>query len=267
MKRLAFLTFILFSFSCISQETIFFEDFQDGELPEDWVIINNDGYTVHPSVVDFSEAWVIVEDPDDEDNFVAGSTSYFVPVDRANRWLITAPIALGEDGNVFSWFAKSHDPSFPDSYRVMIAPNGGNEIDDFTDTLGIFSNESPFGIKRDFPIADYQNETVRFAFVNTTFNGFKLYVDSIEVTTKNPLSTVEEEKLNLSVFPNPTQGVLNLTIQNKASIEQIFVLDATGRELFSTHQNQLDISGYPDGIYFVRVQTTLGILTRKVIKR
>lgn len=246
-----------------AQETIVFEDFQSGSLPEGWSVINNDNYVLHPSVSDFSEAWVIVEDPDDASNLVVGSTSYFEPVDRADRWLITPEIVLEGDGNVLAWFAKSHDPSYPDSYRVMISPSSGNEISDFTDTLGSFSNESPEGIYRAYQIDDYANTAIRVAFVNNTFNGFKLYLDSIEFTHQNPLNTNTYSQENIQVYPNPTAGKIVISGDHVSSIT---LINSLGKVLKTGTEKELDLSSYPSGFYYLHVQTTSGIIQRKIVK-
>ena len=264
--RSVFIT-ILFFFPIIliAQTTVFEENFDSGELPEGWVIIDNDGYTVHPDVSDFSDAWVVVPDPDNTDNYVAGSTSYFQPVDRANRWLITPPIELDAFGNFVSWFAKSHDPSYPDSYRVMIS-NGGAEIADFTDTLATISNENPEGNLRDFQIEGKENQTIRVAFVNTTFNGFKLYIDSVNVRTEDPLTTqtLTKETITIKAYPNPTSE--NVTLSQ--TVEHFRLYDITGQLIHEERGEikQIDLTNCPKGLYFLQVQVADKTVQLKLIK-
>jgi len=263
MKITVFFFLAFVCSSLIGQESILFEDFQSGELPQNWTIINNDGYTLHPTVEDFSDAWLVVEDKDNSDNFVIGSASYFEPVDRADRWLISPEVSLEGDGNVLSWFAKSHDPSFPDSYAVLISPNAGNEISDFTDTLGVFSNETPEGIAREYQINEYASSAIRVAFVNNTFNGFKLYLDSIEFTHQNPLSTTAVDKENIEIYPNPTAGKILISGDHVSSIT---LINSLGKVLKTRTAKELDLSPYPSGLYYLRVQTTNGIIQRKIVK-
>jgi hypothetical protein len=55
-------------------------------------------------------------------------------------------------------------------------------------------------------------------------------------------------------FPNPTSG--NLTIEVKGSIEELFIVDITGKILekpsVSTGKTPIDLGQYPTGIYFVK---------------
>lgn len=67
------------------------------------------------------------------------------------------------------------------------------------------------------------------------------------------------------VYPNPTMGVVNIEVA-EAQIKDVVVSSLTGQELFRTKQNFVDLSVYPSGVYFVKVQTDLGVTTQKVIK-
>ena len=82
---------------------------------------------------------------------------------------------------------------------------------------------------------------------------------------------------NLIVYPNPTTGVLNLiqeTIDNEQLIiNNVEVFDVYGRNVFLSARPlvhsftiTLDISHLPAGIYFMRISTETGIVTKKVIK-
>jgi hypothetical protein len=265
MKRFFTSIIILFPLALFAQTIKLEENFDAGELPEGWIIIDNDGYTPHPSVADFSDAWVVVQDPDNDDNYVAGSTSYFQPVDRANRWLITPPIELDAFGNYISWFAKSHDPSYPDSYRIMLS-DGGAEIEDFQDTIAIISNENPDGTARDFQIEGKDNQTVRIAFVNTTFNGFKLYIDSIKVRTEDPLTVKETQKpaITINAYPNPTSGKITLS----KVVESFQLYDISGQMLQSLNNptTQINLTELPKGLYFLHASISGEIVRIKLVK-
>jgi hypothetical protein len=81
----------------------------------------------------------------------------------------------------------------------------------------------------------------------------------------------------ISVYPNPTTGELRITGVNKWTSEQvnkIELYDVFGRNInLSTrplvHSSTitLDISHLPVGIYFVRINTENGSVTKKVIKK
>ncbi|MFT7086455.1 MAG: hypothetical protein ACJAV5_002183 [Vicingaceae bacterium] len=74
-------------------------------------------------------------------------------------------------------------------------------------------------------------------------------------------------KNDLKIYPNPTNGVLNLEVLSDQRIESIQLLDMTGKLVLSTpFQSQLNLAHLPKGIYFLKVQNENGEqLTRKVI--
>lgn len=249
-----FVAGFVFTFNlATAQDTLLFESFDDGVFPAGWSNINNDGHSVNSTVSDFSDPWVVVEDPEDINNFVIGSTSYFEPVDRADRWLITPEVTLGSNSNYISWYGRSHDPSFPDSYKVLISTTG-DALNDFTDTLVIVTDELPEGTTKTFEIdSEFANGPVRFAFVNTTFNGFKLYLDSIYIRSGDPLSAAALELEELSIYPNPATGIVQF--KTKKEIECIDVIDYTGRTVKRNKLTKyIDVSLMEKGIYFLNIQ-------------
>ncbi len=74
-------------------------------------------------------------------------------------------------------------------------------------------------------------------------------------------------KNDLKVYPNPTNGILNLKVLSNERIESIEILDMTGKLVIAVpFQSQLHLGHLPRGIYFLKVQNKNGeLLTRKVI--
>ena len=87
-----------------------------------------------------------------------------------------------------------------------------------------------------------------------------------------PLAVKSQTKVNtdLNVYPNPTQNVVNIE-QQKANDIKVDVIDATGKlVLTTTGQNQLttiDLSGYTNGLYFIKVSSDEGFKVTKMIKK
>lgn len=269
MKLLITFSVLAISFSALSQVDILVENFDATSLPTGWNVVDNDENTPDESVNEYTEAWIYKEDPFDASNGTFSSTSYFDPVDRADRWLITPQITLGSESNYISWIGLSADASFPDSYKVMIS-TGTSDISDFTDTLVVISNELPEWTDRLFNLDEYANQTIHLAFVNTTFDGFKLYIDSVYVREQDPLSVDEYISVNKStkVYPNPTESIINISGEN---IESTTIQNLAGEIVFkgnSTINKSIEISEYPSGIYIVSILLSDGTIERhKLVKK
>ncbi len=269
MKNIFTVLAVIASSTLFGQIPILEENFDLSTLPAPFTIINNDGHTVAADVQEYTSAWILKEDPTDATNGTISSTSYFSPVDRADRWLITPQLTLGVSGNYISWTGLSHDPSFPDSYKVMVSKTG-NTVADFKDTLVVVSNEMPIWTKHTESLDSFAGETVYIAFVNTTYNGFKLYLDSIYVREQDPLSLVKEE-LNLAIYPNPVSDILYLSAGN-AKIQKVEIYNSFGKKVAeenvfnSTTNHSLSVAHLESGIYFVSVKTSAGIVRKKIFR-
>ena len=264
MKALVLLISVCWFTLSIGQVPLVYETFDTG-IPADWTLIDNDGNTPHPDVSEYTDAWIVVEDPDDALNFVVSSTSYFQPVDRADRWLITPNVQLGPSGNFISWYGKSHDPSFPDSYSVLIS-NTGTAIEDFTDTIVLVSNESPEWTFHNVEIEQFANENVHVAFVLTSFNGFKAYIDTIDLRKEDPLSVgVPAQQEMFKIYPNPTSDFLSI---QGDGINQVRCFSTDGSLMFSTNEwSSIDVTALPKGIYFLSIEHIEGITQSKFVKK
>ncbi len=84
---------------------------------------------------------------------------------------------------------------------------------------------------------------------------------------KGPLSTEENPTNHFSLYPNPTNGWLN--IQSATSIAEITIYNNLGQLLFTLEEkNQVDISTLSEGIYFVKIKDENGQTeTKKVLKK
>jgi len=77
---------------------------------------------------------------------------------------------------------------------------------------------------------------------------------------------------SVRVYPNPTDGQLSIT-NYELRITNIEVFDLMGKCVFqlstlnSQLSTQIDISPLPIGMYFMRIQTEKGIITKKVVKK
>ena len=84
----------------------------------------------------------------------------------------------------------------------------------------------------------------------------------------DPTLNVEEEELTgVSVYPNPSAGVVNVTNDNNLT-NTIEVFDVTGKTVLSkvvSTQTTFDLSGNGSGVYIVKVSNEAGSLVERVV--
>lgn len=75
----------------------------------------------------------------------------------------------------------------------------------------------------------------------------------------------------LTVYPNPTSGILNIKLLEDYKINGVKLMDATGRLLRNefvndnTQSHQMDVSNLPLGIYSLQVQSDEKIFVKKIM--
>jgi Secretion system C-terminal sorting domain len=79
------------------------------------------------------------------------------------------------------------------------------------------------------------------------------------------LSTSDlEAKKSIRVFPNPFHDVIELGLNN---IAEVIVYDARGNQIYQGISQQIDLSTYPNGLYFITISTVDGInYSEKLVK-
>jgi hypothetical protein len=262
-KTLTFTLLLMLSGWSVAQIEIYNEDFESG-APIDYTIVDNDGLTPAAAVSEFTEAWIRLADPDNPSDTVMGSTSFFSPVGRADRWLITPAITLGAYGNILYWEAKSHDASFPDDYMIVISTTD-NQITSFTDTIGFVIQENETWTTRESNLSElgFDNQTIFVGFVNRTDDGFKLYMDDIRVEIEDPVGIAELNSIVVSIYPNPASEVLRVKAKD---LQMITIMSLDGKEITSSSLSELNVASLQSGQYFVRVNTAHGTIVKSFIK-
>ncbi len=250
MKQLLLLILISFSFGISAQTVILSTDFQQG-IPANYSLVDNDGNTPDPLVAEYTSAWITVVDPENALDTVAASTSFFTALDSASRWMITPPLALGTVGNFIQWNAKSHDPSFPDSYLVLVSSTD-NQLASFTDTIGYIVEENFEWTNREVNLftQGYHDQTIYVAFVNVTLDGFKLYIDDIEVRKDDVTGLEEPSPISFVVYPNPSSDMI--FVSGSQNLEKMELLDLNGMLLETTESSYMNVQSLPTGMYLIR---------------
>jgi hypothetical protein len=260
MKQLLLFILVSFSMGISAQTVILSTDFQSG-IPAIYTIVDNDGNTPDPGVAEYTSAWITTVDPENAADTVAASTSFFTTLDSASRWMITPPLALGTFGNFIQWNAKSQDPSYPDDYLVLVSTTD-NQLASFTDTIGYIKEENFEWTNREVNLftEGYHDQTIYVAFVNRSLDGYKLYMDDIEVRKDDPVGLHEPSPISFVVYPNPSSDMIFVSGSQK--LEKMELLDLNGMLLETTATSYMNVQALPTGMYLIRC-TMNGVTSTK----
>ena len=95
-------------------------------------------------------------------------------------------------------------------------------------------------------------------------NNCGLSEQTLSVTVKNS-TDVNEYGLNAKIYPNPTNGLVNIEIQG---LQRLTVLNALGQVLYDREAEgdkaQIEMAQFGTGTYIIRIHTDEGILVKRV---
>lgn len=288
MKKTLLTLSLILTFGFTQAQNLITENFNVFPPPAGWQMINT-------SVPVGSTNWFIGNPTTFPSQ--AGATNSYIGANFNNttgdntisNWLITPFVSL-MNGDVISFWSRTvTTPQFPDRLEMRIStapsgdPSGNTGVGTYT-TLALTINPN-------LTLTDYPNAWTQYLYTVTGLPtatqckvAFRYFVtnggpaglnsDFIGIDTfsiDRTLSTDNFFASNFSIYPNPVADVLNIATKNGATIESAQVLDINGRIVNQTNvlgsdSIQINVSDLTSGVYFVKVQSELGVGTSKIIK-
>jgi len=96
--------------------------------------------------------------------------------------------------------------------------------------------------------------------------GSGFIVDNVKIVDLENLGTNENNKTEISIYPNPVNDYLNINSDKK--ISAISITDLTGKTLFEgTNLNKIDVNHLPKGLYLIKIKTDNSESIQKFIKK
>lgn len=89
----------------------------------------------------------------------------------------------------------------------------------------------------------------------------------MQVTGSPRLSLPEKQDELISVYPNPTNDIINVKLLNSDSIEKVRIYSVTGKLLCEGKESIINLSNFSKGLYLLKVETVSGKSTVKRIEK
>ncbi len=177
----------------------YFNDFEDFNTNHDcWVSIDNDG-DGYGWFTDTEAYWGNGLGVDGSNCLISQSYDNNIGSRDADNYLLSPEFELSAGSTVtLSWYEQSQDGSYPDSYEVMIAPNGSTEISDF---VSIYSGVAAYPwTERTADISAYAGTTVRVVFHHQSYDCYFLEIDNMGITVEGG----EDPSGELTIYADAT---------------------------------------------------------------
>ncbi len=82
------------------------------------------------------------------------------------------------------------------------------------------------------------------------------------------LSVQDIQLSQVAVYPNPTTGILNLQTPSSVDVNSVSLFDVLGKKVNADYGNgTINMTSLSQGIYLLKVETSAGTLTQKIVKQ
>ena len=144
--------------------------------------------------------------------------------------------------------------------------------------LNLVINESSTGTDTQFATESYtwidgvtyteSNSTATFILTNSN-NCDSIVTLDLTINSSSEINTYAKQ-YEIQVFPNPTNDVLNVSL-DKYKIKEVSLLDIQGRVILTQSnlldKNRIDLSNFVAGIYFLNIMTFEGTINLRIVKK
>lgn len=115
-------------------------------------------------------------------------------------------------------------------------------------------------------INDGQEFIVNVPFVITGFD----FDPDVHLISLNSTTTLSNDLFSLEqtvvVHPNPTQHLVQIDLPNDVLLQTVEVYNHIGQQLERSFTNTIDLESYSSGVYLLKINTSLGVINKKIIK-
>lgn len=247
--------------SCISEKLlIFYKAICVDNLGDPWVQVLYQGVRKLNTA---SNIW--------SDLIVPKLSYYLLAVDGENRcwfnnWSDQKGVAIynGSDWNYYTTL-NSELPS-DKVYQIAIDSHGTKWIGTGNGLATFKEGELNPSVGMDNFNPSYGSITISASGITDTTNA------SVGIDILNPSNGIDTRiKSEIELFPNPANDHIILRIPCELQNPTVDIINSQGKFLtsFSCHgtQNRLDVSHFPAGVYFVRIQTDTNFVLHKFVKQ
>lgn len=195
---------------------------------------------------------------------VPGVATNPIPADQATD-VAYYELETGETAMDFAWDAPTTgDPV--DFYYIEIStdPNFPTEAT----VAGNFAETSIQGLYIS-SIPDYFTDSTTYYWRVTPQNVAGGTTPVVWSFTTGTLGIEDNQLAEISLYPNPVHGQLNINLPSSVELESATMFDLLGKatNMNIGENNTLNTSNLATGVYILKLETTQGALTKKVIKQ
>lgn len=247
-----------------AQTTVFQEDFESPATRALWTIGDRDGD---------ADTWEYLDATSNEvdsfQGYFAASFSWYFGAFTPDNTLTSPAITLPETGNLELTFkvAAGDEELYDEHYAVYVIPAAatftGSETPVFEETLdaGYLSAAKVINVD----VSEYKGQEVKLVFRHYDCTDiFYIGIDDVQIT-QSVLAVSDSQKIQVSVYPNPTSDFIK--IQNVKELQNVRIFDMSGKIVKETSSSHIDVRNLSAGQYILNIYSGNEVISRKFIKK
>lgn len=253
----------------------FNEDFESGKKPSGWVVAprsivtkghHNSSYVLAANLYNGAESQQFIHELPVAGPVKPGDSLFFdyriTQFNSDSSLDGTVPFALAGTNRVFVKISTNCGQSFQTLY-----------------TINAFNHTQTAQLQnRRISLQNYAGKSVLLRLEGQWSSGdYWVDLDNIAIgqgPTSVKTAAANAQPGTLRIYPNPTPGLFTLDAQFERPLSLgAAVLNGLGQTVWTLSPNtlatlheQIDLSAYPDGIYFIRIATAKAVVTKSILK-
>ena len=219
---------------------------------------------------------------------VAYVNHYWIDQSGEEVYLISNKLKLGGGINAENWLIydyaySGYAPGYDDGLRIEISTDCGESWDSIYGAIGPDLQTTAYVDSAWYPSCGswdtdsinlsswgLNGDTILIRFVAINDYGNRFFMDNVKVNGQNILSVEREEvSSNCRIYPNPSEGILNVKTNFKDS--KLCIFDISGRLIqhmeIEKYHTVIDVKHIKDGFYIVRIHNNKEMEEKKLIIR
>jgi len=247
----------------------YIENFQNGISFETWHIDNDD----------YDRTWDTMSTGGLNSNNLAAYMNLYGYNPRAEQKdeLIGSNISLVGDSIKMSFqfaYQKYNSSSKQDTLQIFLSTDcgenyndkifekGGEDLSTYDEITSDFIPQEDSQWREEIlDLTNFVNQDIMLKFVTTNLRGNNIFIDNINIYDSENTNSLNEEKLQISIHPNPSRGIFELSLNNQY-IKNIRISNSLGQLVMPTqileknsNKHMIDLKGYQKGVYFISIKT------------
>lgn len=270
MKKIFTLFVALFvAFSFVNAQ-ILSESFE-GDVPG-WAFMDYDGDEMNWTIISYEGAEEAGVMPPPDGIMAACSYSWNPQTElplTPDNWLISPQVAIPAGNTTLTFYAWGHSPSYAAEpigiyvYAGELPSDGTVPADDFVSVFEqtVTSEQTEYSVD----LSSYAGQSIYIAFRHYNITDmYALCLDDINVTAG--ATGIEDINATANVYPNPAQDVVNVNAASQISNIELFNIAGQKVSTFNVNNTttQIDVTELANGIYFLKINTEDGMITKKI---